>query len=241
MRKLVRTLLPAMVLLGLFGGPAVGRAQTTSDQFAALASHVDTAITLLGEGDVVAARTEYQAFNDGWRDLRLGIRARSRTNAQSIEDAMADVSSALAPDTVDPATAQVALQALRAQADALIGLGPASPQTLTLYSAQHDYATKALVAAFQQRTGISVRVHFGDDAQLANQLDVEGSAEAVGKRTGKDVARGKVTFPGVMGGEAARKRAEALATRASRIANRFDNEGGLALAAIARFAIERKS
>jgi ABC-type thiamine transport system substrate-binding protein len=106
----------------------------------------------------------------------FGEEDRSRTTAESIDDAVADVTAALAAEPIDPPSAQAALQALRAQADGLIALGPGSPHTLTLYSAQHDYTTRALVAAFQQRTGIAVRVHFGDDEQLANQLILEGSS-----------------------------------------------------------------
>lgn len=47
---------------------------------------------------------------------------------------------------------------------------------ITLYSAQHEGMTKALVAAFEKQTGISVRVRFGEDAELANQIAAEGSA-----------------------------------------------------------------
>lgn len=53
---------------------------------------------------------------------------------------------------------------------------PAAPRgTITLYSAQHEGVTKALVAAFERQTGISVRVRFGEDEQLANQIVAEGS------------------------------------------------------------------
>lgn len=45
-------------------------------------------------------------------------------------------------------------------------------------------------------------------------LDVEQSAEAVGKRTGKDAAAGKLTFPGVLGIEAARASCATLADEA---------------------------
>ncbi len=143
----VRGLLPVLVLLGMIGAPAVGQAQTTSDQFASLASHVDAAMSRIAEGDVPAAQTEYKAFNDGWSDLRFGIRARSRATAEWIEDAMSDVAAALAPEIVDPASAQAALQTLRAQADGLIALGPGTPQTLTLYSAQPSGGERFAVAA----------------------------------------------------------------------------------------------
>lgn len=47
---------------------------------------------------------------------------------------------------------------------------------ITLYSAQHEAMTKAMVAAFEKQTGISVRVRFGEDEGLANQLVAEGAA-----------------------------------------------------------------
>src|ERR1019366_2364672 len=41
-------------------------------------------------------------------------------------------------------------------------------------------------------------------------LDVEGQAEQAGKRVGKDAARGKLTYPGVLGVEESRGRAADL-------------------------------
>ena len=77
--------------------------------------------------------------------------------------------------------------------------------------------------------------------QIADDLlDAEGSTAEVGKKTGKDVAKGKVTFPGLMGPRAARERAEHLVDTATRIAKRFPNEGGAALAGIANWAIHRR-
>jgi iron(III) transport system substrate-binding protein len=48
--------------------------------------------------------------------------------------------------------------------------------TLTLYSAQHEQMTNALAKAFERKTGASVRVRFGEDEGLANQIVQEGSA-----------------------------------------------------------------
>jgi len=44
-------------------------------------------------------------------------------------------------------------------------------------------------------------------------LDVEESTENVGKRTGKDEARGKATYPSVMGVERSRELARELVAR----------------------------
>jgi iron(III) transport system substrate-binding protein len=54
------------------------------------------------------------------------------------------------------------------------GLGSSSSGTLTLYSAQHEGLTNALVAAFEKQSGASVRVRFGADDQLASQIAAEG-------------------------------------------------------------------
>jgi geranylgeranyl diphosphate synthase type II len=45
-------------------------------------------------------------------------------------------------------------------------------------------------------------------------LDVEGHAEAAGKRVGKDAARGKLTYPSLLGVDESRRRAEGLVAEA---------------------------
>ena len=54
--------------------------------------------------------------------------------------------------------------------------GSSSGGTLTLYSAQHEQMTNALAKAFERKTGATVRVRFGEDEGLANQIVQEGSA-----------------------------------------------------------------
>jgi iron(III) transport system substrate-binding protein len=54
--------------------------------------------------------------------------------------------------------------------------GGKSGRTLTLYSGQHEEMTKAVVAAFEKQTGAKVRVRFGEEPELANQIAEEGSA-----------------------------------------------------------------
>jgi geranylgeranyl diphosphate synthase type II len=54
--------------------------------------------------------------------------------------------------------------------------------------------------------------NFGLVFQITDDLlDVEGSAEQTGKRVGKDAAHGKLTYPGFLGIDESRRRAEALA------------------------------
>jgi geranylgeranyl pyrophosphate synthase len=56
---------------------------------------------------------------------------------------------------------------------------------------------------------------FGLAFQIADDiLDAEGTEEAVGKRVGKDVERGKLTFPSVIGLETSRDRGNGLAREA---------------------------
>jgi len=50
----------------------------------------------------------------------------------------------------------------------------AGPNEITLYNGQHEQTTTKLVAAFERRTGIRVRVRNGDEAELGNQIDQEG-------------------------------------------------------------------
>ena len=49
-----------------------------------------------------------------------------------------------------------------------------SAQSITLYSGQHLQTTEKLVAAFQQQTGITVRVRSDDEDVLAQQIVAEG-------------------------------------------------------------------
>ncbi len=56
---------------------------------------------------------------------------------------------------------------------------------------------------------------FGLVFQITDDLiDVEGKAENTGKRVGKDAARGKLTYPGLLGVEESRRRARALGAEA---------------------------
>ncbi len=51
---------------------------------------------------------------------------------------------------------------------------PGSSQTLTLYNAQHEETTAALIKAFTEQTGIKVRVKSDDEAVLTAQIEQEG-------------------------------------------------------------------
>ena len=85
---------------------------------------------------------------------------------------------------------------LRFAVDAGALLGRASPQQASALTAYG----KALGAAFQ----------IADDI-----LDAEGDTVALGKRAGKDAARGKATLVSLLGLEAARQRCDQLVNEAT--------------------------
>jgi farnesyl diphosphate synthase len=71
-------------------------------------------------------------------------------------------------------------------------------------------------------------------------LDTEGTAGEVGKRTGKDAARGKATFVSLMGPERARAQARMLAQQAAEHLDLFDEKADL-LRDVARWVVDRRS
>ncbi|MEZ0069558.1 iron(III) transport system substrate-binding protein [Streptacidiphilus sp. MAP12-20] len=54
--------------------------------------------------------------------------------------------------------------------------GSLTGQSITVYSGQHKQTMSALVTDFTARTGVKVQLRSGDEAELANQLLVEGPA-----------------------------------------------------------------
>ena len=70
-------------------------------------------------------------------------------------------------------------------------------------------------------------------------LDVESSTETMGKRTNKDEARGKATYPSLIGVERSRGLARDLVAKAQAALAHFDHRAD-PLRMLAAFAVERK-
>jgi farnesyl diphosphate synthase len=111
-----------------------------------------------------------------------------------------------------------ALICFAAEAGAILGKAPHSVR-----AALHGYA-QALGLAFQMT----------DDL-----LDAEGATE-MGKRTGKDAARGKATFVSLLGIERAHGQARMLAEQAPAHLDLFGEKADL-LRELARWAVDRRS
>jgi iron(III) transport system substrate-binding protein len=83
---------------------------------------------------------------------------------------------------VKPTRATLLAAVLAIAAVALAGCGaslgkgdPSSPDTITLYNAQHEQTTNALIKAFTAKTGIHVRVKSDDESVLTAQIEQEGN------------------------------------------------------------------
>jgi geranylgeranyl diphosphate synthase type II len=77
--------------------------------------------------------------------------------------------------------------------------------------------------------------------QIADDiLDIEGTTEEIGKDAGSDQARGKATYPAVMGLADAKRRATELVEMSLAALERFDSTAD-PLREIARYIIDRKS
>lgn len=93
--------------------------------------------------------------------------------------------------------------------------------------------------------GISIEMldHFGKCVGLAFQiaddlLDITGDEAKMGKGVRKDAELGKLTYPGLLGVEESRRRAQSLIDEACRSIQSLGDRG-LRLEALARFVLER--
>lgn len=143
------------------------------------------------------------------------------------------------------------------QADDLAGMegvADASNETkLEKLRAIHRRKTAAMITVSLRLGALAVEANheqlgcltvYGESIGLAFQvtddlLDATGDEAAVGKRTGKDLDRGKLTYPGLMGLEASREYAAQLINQAIDSLKPFDKQGEL-LRQVALQILERK-
>lgn len=102
----------------------------------------------------------------------------------------------------------------------------------------------ALLGGADQHQLAAIR-RYGEAAGLAFQiaddiLDIEGTTEEIGKDAGSDEARGKATYPAVMGLAAAKQEAKAMMDEALTALSIFGAEAD-PLREIARYIVERKN
>lgn len=167
------------------------------------------------------------------------------------------------PDTHDSATirAELCLALAKASGDH----GMVGGQMLDLVAEQSNLDIPEITRLQRMKTGALIAVscemgaimgkaseharhaldHYAHDVGLAFQiaddlLDVEGDADEVGKRTGKDEAAGKATFVSLLGVERAREQAHMLAEQAAGHLDTF-GEKAVLLQSLADFIVTRKS
>ena len=90
----------------------------------------------------------------------------------------------------------------------------------------------ALAAADDYAAAFGLAFQITDDL-----LDVESTADKTGKRVNKDAARGKLTYPGVLGVAESRRRAAALGQKAVAAAGRLNSD---LLARLAEYVVNRE-
>jgi len=125
---------------------------------------------------------------------------------------------------------------------------------LALLSYIHTHKTGALIRASVRagailggadEAALTALTRYGEAVGLAFQiaddiLDMEGTTEELGKDAGSDEARGKATYPRLVGLDASKKRARELVDLALDSLSRFD-ERAEPLRAIASYIVQRKS
>ncbi len=127
------------------------------------------------------------------------------------------------------------------------------PAYLQTVQQMHDRKTAALITAATESGALAgggsddqveALARYGRAIGLAFQiaddiLDIESSTEVLGKTAGSDVARGKVTYPAVVGMEGSREEAQKLVNNALAAVEIFDYRAE-PLRGLAKYIITRK-
>jgi geranylgeranyl diphosphate synthase, type II len=163
-----------------------------------------------------------------------------------------------------PRFAQALLETIAELAEAAGSAGMVGGQVIDLVGEGHAIELEQLEDLHRKKTGAlfvaavcgGARLGGATPAQLASLrkyaqalglafqviddlLDVESSTETMGKRTNKDQARGKATYPALIGVERSRDLASNLGGMAEGALARFDHRAD-PLRMLAAFAVERK-
>ncbi len=96
-----------------------------------------------------------------------------------------------------------------------------------------DAKSLAALESFGERIGLAFQI-------VDDLLDVQSSVEAMGKHTGKDQARGKLTYPGLLGIDASRQWADRLIQEACDHVRSL-GDSAEALVMMAKFVLERNN
>jgi geranylgeranyl diphosphate synthase type II len=133
-----------------------------------------------------------------------------------------------ANEAVTPETALADLESIHRRKTGAMFL--ASLKLGALAAEANDEQLMAL-EAYGRSLGLAFQI-------MDDLLDVQGNEAALGKRVGKDVDRGKLTFPGLLGAEESLRRAEALVAEACQALTPL---GAAAenLEGLARYVLER--
>jgi geranylgeranyl diphosphate synthase type II len=91
----------------------------------------------------------------------------------------------------------------------------------------------AALDSYGQRLGLAFQI-------VDDLLDLQGNEEDLGKRAGKDLERGKLTFPAVLGAAESRRRAEELIAAATEAIRPLGAQAA-GLEALARYVLERNN
>ena len=113
-------------------------------------------------------------------------------------------------------------------------------KTGALFSVSLDLGAIMVDADQEQRQTLgSYAAAIGLAFQVVDDLlDYTAEASTLGKRTGKDANRGKLTYPGLLGLDGARQKAQELVASAQRDADKF-GDSGRRLRLLADFVLER--
>lgn len=97
--------------------------------------------------------------------------------------------------------------------------------------AQAEESELAALDLYGRKMGLAFQI-------IDDLLDLKGDEAALGKRTGKDNGRGKLTFPGLLGPDESRRRAEQLVSEACQAVADFGPRAE-PLSSLAKYVLER--